>query len=72
MPPKARHSSSSSSSLSSIVASLTRAQFGVDTKVNDDDLDKHVAELLLREARAYYDPEKEKCVSRSLSTRILS
>ena len=72
MPPKASNSASSSSSLSSIVASLTRAQFGVDNKVNDDDLDKHVAELLLKEARdkdkqwnergtrAYYDPEKEK------------
>lgn len=88
MPPSAspRASSSSSlssrprpaadsSSLSSIVASLTRAQFGqgaAPDKVADDDLDRHVAEILLKEARdkdsqwnekgtrAYYDPAKEK------------
>lgn len=62
-------------SLSSIVASLTRAQFGLaaTTTATDDQLDRHVADLLLKEARdkdkqwgekgtrAYYDPDKEKC-----------
>lgn len=62
-------------SLSSIVASLTRAQVGgsaATAQVDDDALDRHVAELLLQEARnkdkqwgdkgtkAYYDPDKEK------------
>ena len=42
-----------SSSLSSVVSDLVRAQMGssVSNTVTDDDLDKHVAELILREAK---------------------
>jgi len=74
MPPK-------DGSLSSIVASLVRAQVGASSSsssstaaaVPDDQLDRHVADLLLQEARrndsqwgqqgtrAYYDPDKERC-----------
>ncbi|BGP19425.1 hypothetical protein JCM10213v2_007514 [Rhodosporidiobolus nylandii] len=66
----------SSSSLSSIVSSLVRAQHGAAapsrSDVPDDELDRHVAEMLLKEAkqkeglwgergtRAYFDPEKER------------
>ncbi|KAG9005482.1 hypothetical protein FRB90_010369 [Tulasnella sp. 427] len=64
----------SSSSLSSVVSNLVRAQLGVSisSKVTDEDLDKHVADLLLQEAkqkeekyfgkegvRAYYPEEPE-------------
>ncbi|GAA6020921.1 hypothetical protein JCM8202_005495 [Rhodotorula sphaerocarpa] len=75
-------------SLSSIVASLTRAQVGgsaATAQVDDDALDRHVAELLLQEARnkdkqwgdkgtkAYYDPDKEKNANlRKPNTRFLS
>lgn len=81
MPPKAGPSRASSSggatnygSLSDIVSSLTRAQVGsAAASVADDELDKHIAEMLLKEAKqkdqmwgergtkAYYDPDKEKC-----------
>ncbi|KAJ3512840.1 hypothetical protein NLJ89_g3287 [Agrocybe chaxingu] len=42
-----------SSSLSSVVSGLVRAQMGtsVSSQVTDDDLDRHVAELILREAK---------------------
>ncbi|CAA7265864.1 unnamed protein product [Cyclocybe aegerita] len=42
-----------SSSLSSVVSGLVRAQMGtsVSSTVTDDDLDRHVAELILREAK---------------------
>ncbi|KAG8998737.1 hypothetical protein FRB90_012248 [Tulasnella sp. 427] len=64
----------SSSSLSSVVSNLVRAQLGasISSKVTDEDLDKHVADLLLQEAnqkeqkyfgkegvRAYYPEEPE-------------
>ncbi|KAG9043710.1 hypothetical protein FS837_009216 [Tulasnella sp. UAMH 9824] len=64
----------SSSSLSSVVSNLVRAQLGasVSSEVTDEDLDKHVADLILREAkqkeekyfgkegvRAYYPDEPE-------------
>ncbi|KAG8899134.1 hypothetical protein FRC01_010647, partial [Tulasnella sp. 417] len=64
----------SSSSLSSVVSNLVRAQLGasVSSQVTDEDLDKHVADLILREAkqkeeksfgkegvRAYYPDEPE-------------
>lgn len=82
MPPKAGPSRGSASSgatnygsLTDIVSSLTRAQVGsAATSVADDELDKRIAEMLLKEAkqkdkmwgergtRAYYDPDKEKCV----------
>jgi len=40
-------------SLSSVVSNLVRAQMGtsVPTAVPDDDLDQHVAQLILKEAR---------------------
>lgn len=40
-------------SLSSVVSNLVRAQMGasVATAVPDDDLDQHVAQLILKEAR---------------------
>lgn len=43
----------SSSSLSSVVSNLVRAQLGtsLSSEVPDDDLDKHVADLILREAK---------------------
>ena len=42
-----------SSSLSSVVSSLVRSQMGssVPNTVTDEDLDKHVAELILKEAK---------------------
>ncbi|KAJ8453916.1 hypothetical protein ONZ45_g19513 [Pleurotus djamor] len=42
-----------SSSLSSVVSNLVRAQMGtsVTSSVTDEDLDKHVAELILKEAK---------------------
>lgn len=46
------------SSLTSIVSQLVRSQYGATAaaaQVNDDDLDKHVAEMLLKEAK---DKEK--------------
>lgn len=45
--------SSSSSSLSSVVSNLVRASMGtsVSPTVKDDDLDRHVAELIVREAK---------------------
>jgi len=72
MPPK-------EGSLSSIVASLVRAQVGASSASvpDDDQLDRHVADLLLQEARhkdsqwgdrgtrAYYDPDKERYASHS-------
>ncbi|GAA6057965.1 hypothetical protein JCM3770_000654 [Rhodotorula araucariae] len=73
-------------SLSSIVASLVRAQVGASSSaVADDALDRHVADLLLQEAkqkdkqwgdrgtRAYYDPEKERNAPiRKPNTRFLT
>ena len=46
-------SSAPSSSLSSVVSNLVRAQMGssVATSVQDDDLDRHVADLILKEAK---------------------
>lgn len=43
----------SSSSLSSVVSSLVRAQMGTSLAptVTDEDLDRHVAELILKEAK---------------------
>lgn len=43
----------SKSSLSSVVSSLVRASMGsaVSNDVADDDLDRHVAELILKEAK---------------------
>ncbi|KAG1779598.1 hypothetical protein EV702DRAFT_1043530 [Suillus placidus] len=43
----------SKSSLSSVVSSLVRASMGtaVSSSITDDDLDRHVAELILREAK---------------------
>ncbi|GEM10881.1 hypothetical protein Rt10032_c12g4898 [Rhodotorula toruloides] len=93
MPPKAGPSRASSSSgtasygsLTDIVSSLTRAQVGAAAaSVADDELDKHIAEMLLKEAkqkdrmwgergtRAYYDPDKEKTAAiRKPNTRFLS
>ena len=42
-----------SSSLSSVVSSLVRAQMGssVSDNVDDADLDRHVAELIMKEAK---------------------
>ncbi|KAG9010313.1 hypothetical protein FRB94_010663 [Tulasnella sp. JGI-2019a] len=42
-----------SSSLSSVVSNLVRASMGasVDTSIADDDLDRHVADLILKEAK---------------------
>jgi len=42
-----------SSSLSSVVSTLVRASMGssVSSSVTDDDLDRHVAELILKEAK---------------------
>lgn len=42
-----------SSSLSSVVSSLVRASMGssVPGTITDDDLDRHVAELILKEAK---------------------
>ncbi|CEQ39413.1 SPOSA6832_00950, partial [Sporobolomyces salmonicolor] len=77
-------------SLSSIVSHLVRSSLGSSaaaqtTNVPDDELDKHVADLLLQEAkhkdklwgergtRAYYDPTKEKNAAvRKPNTRFLS
>ena len=69
-------------SLSSIVSSLTRAQHGISNSseaVDDDELDRHVAELLLADARkrereavvqgarAYYDDRYRRfCITLSL------
>ena len=41
------------STLSSVVSNLVRAQMGasVPSSVSDDDLDRHVAELILKEAK---------------------
>ncbi|GAA6056892.1 hypothetical protein NBRC10513_006528 [Rhodotorula toruloides] len=93
MPPKAGPSRTSSSSgapnygsLTDIVSSLTRAQVGsAAASVADDELDKHIAEMLLKEAkqkdkmwgergtRAYFDPDKEKTAAiRKPNTRFLS
>ncbi len=43
----------SKSSLSSVVSNLVRAQMGstLAPTVTDDDLDRHVAELILKEAK---------------------
>ena len=43
----------SSSSLSSVVSNLVRAQMGtsVSSTVTDEELDRHVAELILKEAK---------------------
>lgn len=43
----------SQSTLSSVVSNLVRAQMGssVTSTVQDDDLDRHVAELILKEAK---------------------
>lgn len=43
----------SKSSLSSVVSNLVRASMGasVSNTVNDEDLDRHVAELILKEAK---------------------
>ena len=43
----------SKSTLSSVVSNLVRAQMGsaVSSTVQDDDLDRHVAELILKEAK---------------------
>ncbi|KAJ2971860.1 hypothetical protein NUW54_g12399 [Trametes sanguinea] len=43
----------SKSTLSSVVSNLVRAQMGSSVKetVQDDDLDRHVAELILKEAK---------------------
>jgi hypothetical protein len=43
----------SKSSLSSVVSNLVRASMGttVSPSITDDDLDRHVAELILREAK---------------------
>lgn len=43
----------SKSSLSSVVSDLVRAQMGtsVSNTVTDEDLDRHVAELILKEAK---------------------
>ena len=43
----------SQSTLSSVVSNLMRAQMGssVSSTVQDDDLDRHVAELILKEAK---------------------
>ncbi|GAA5968390.1 hypothetical protein JCM11641_007618 [Rhodosporidiobolus odoratus] len=86
---KPKPSSSSYSSLSSIVSSLVRAQVGQhaapSTTVTDSDLDRHVAEMLLAEAkqkeslwgergnRAYYDQDREKNAPlRKPNTRFLT
>ena len=46
-------SSAPSSSLSSVVSNLVRASMGssVSPTVTDEDLDRHVAELILKEAK---------------------
>ena len=43
----------SSSSLSSVVSNLVRASMGtsISNMVTDDDLDRHVAELIVKEAK---------------------
>ena len=43
----------SKSTLSSVVSNLVRAQMGasVEPTITDDDLDRHVAELILKEAK---------------------
>jgi len=78
------------SSLSSIVSHLVRSQLGSSasssttplSSVPDSELDKHVAELLLAEAkskdkqwkdsgiRAYYDQQKESYVSLCLTPTV--
>ena len=44
-------------SLSSVVSSLVRAQMGTSlpTNLSDEDLDRHVAELILKEAKKKAD-----------------
>ena len=43
----------SKSTMSSVVSNLVRAQMGasVEPTITDDDLDRHVAELILKEAK---------------------
>jgi len=43
-----------SSSLSNVVSDLVRAQMGsgVSSTVTDEDLDRHIGEIILREAKA--------------------
>lgn len=62
-PPATNHNS-----LSSIVSQLVRSQYGTTAaQVKDDELDKHVAEMLLKEAR-----EKEKAWGESKGGGYLS
>lgn len=44
----------SSSSLSNVVSTLVRAQMGssVPSSITDEDLDRHIGEIILREAKA--------------------
>jgi len=48
-------------SLSSVVSGLVRAQMGksVSSSVTDEDLDRHVAELILKEAKKKADQYSE-------------
>jgi hypothetical protein len=69
-------------SLSSVVSGLVRAQMGtsVSTTVTDDDLDRHVAELILKEAKKKAEQYGQKgvsaylpqCVHRLFFSRICS
>jgi len=47
------HTTMADTSLSSVVSGLVRAQMGksVSSTVTDEDLDRHVAELILKEAK---------------------
>lgn len=53
--------SSSSSSLSTVVSSLTRAQWGVESssQATEADLDRAVAELIVKEAKKKAERYKE-------------
>lgn len=61
----------SGSSLSSVVSGLVRAQIGssLPPTVTDQDLDKHVAELILREAKKKAETYKQHGVHALVSNR---
>lgn len=62
----------SSSSLSSVVSNLVRASMGtsVSSTVTDEDLDRHVAELLIKDAKKRAERYGQQGIRAYLSSQL--
>ena len=69
-----KHTMTGNTSLSSVVSDLVRAQMGtaVSSSVTDEDLDRHVAELILKEAKKKADQYSQQGVRAYLPQFVYS